>query len=75
MYSSSHSPVIMVARGWRLSAVRIRGHENEVIKEHSPGVQTHTEAVFARLFEGVLVKQAKELQDGKVRVKLNSFEM
>ena len=46
-----------------------------MIEKHGPDVQTHTEAVYPRLLEGVLVEQTQELEDGEVRVELDSLEV
>ncbi len=46
-----------------------------MIQENPPGLQTHTEAVYARLFEGVLVEQPQELQHGEERVELHALQV
>lgn len=46
-----------------------------MIEEHPPCLQTHTEAVNARLLEGVLVEESQELEDGEERVELNTLEV
>ena len=46
-----------------------------MIEKHGPYVQTHTEAVYLRLLECVLVEQTQELEDREVGVELNSLEV
>lgn len=65
----------MVVRGWRLPPTRVRRHHDQVVQEHPPGVQAHAEAVDARLLEGVLVEQPKELQHGEQRVELHTLQV
>ncbi len=46
-----------------------------MVQEYAPRVQTHTEAVYTRLLECVLVKQVQELQHGEQRVKLHPLQV
>ena len=46
-----------------------------MIQKHPPGIQTDTEAIDARLLEGVLVEEAEKLEDGKERIELHSFQV
>ena len=65
----------MIVRGRRLPPVGIRGHHDEVIEEDPPGVQTHAEAVYPWLLEGVLVEETQELQDWEERVELHTLQV
>lgn len=77
-YAFTHAiplPIIVVVGRRRLSAVSVRGHHDQMIQEDAPRVQTHTEAVNARLLERILVEQIQELQHRKERVKLHPLQV
>ena len=54
---------------------RLRCHGDEMIQEQPPGLQAVAEAINLRLTNSVLGEQNEELENRKIRVKLNPLEM
>lgn len=61
--------------GRGLPSIGVRGHHDQVIQEHSPCVQAHTEAVDAWLLERILVEEVQELQHRKQGIKLHPLQV